>query len=320
MFKLLKYGVGLTIFVSTILFMVERILAVSVSYSDKDQTGKVNLFMHHNVDPDILILGSSVAEVGFNANLITEQCGLSVYNGAIDGTKIIQSKFIIDEFLDYSNNCQYVVIGLAFFSFSDISALTEPSRFIAHFHNKHVQESVRAISPELYTKLKFVPFYSFTQTKHTYYKQAVIGAINSIKGKKPSADQLNGFVPHYTEWNDVRLTEDQFGSEIINLSKESIATFTEILKQIKASNITPILVITPMFTDGQKFFKNYDSFLATANQIGDEAQISVWDFSKSVITLNDGFYYNNGHLNNKGADLFSAQVADSIKSFISLRN
>jgi hypothetical protein len=314
-YRLLKYGVGLALFVSAVLFVTEKCLSLMVSNSDQDQTGNVNLFMQHRIDPNILVLGSSVAEVGFNSNLISDKCGLSVYNGAIDGTKIIQSKFVIDEFLSYSSNCNYIVIGLAFFSFSEITSLTEPSRFLAHFSNKHVKENVRAISPELYTKLKFVPFYSFTQTKHSYYKNAVFGARNIIKGKKPVADNLNGFVPHHTEWNDSRITEDQFGTEIINISPGSVAAFTEIVKQIKASRITPILVITPMYINGQKFFKNYNDFLLTAKSIGAEAQVPVWDFSKSDIVLNEDFYYNNGHLNSKGADLFSAQVADSIKSF-----
>jgi hypothetical protein len=306
--------VGLVLFVSAVLIVTEKGLSVMVSNSDRDQTGKVNLFMHHMVDPNVLVLGSSVAEVGFNSNLISENCGLNVYNGAIDGTRIIQSRFIIDEFLDYSSNCNYIVIGLAFFSFSEITSLTEPSRFLAHFSNQYVQENMRQVSPELYRKLKFVPFYSFTQTKHSYYKNAVIGARNLIKGKKPVADYLNGFVPHDKKWNASRLTEDQFGTAIINISPGSVAAFTEIAKQIKARKIMPILVITPMYIDGQKYFKNYNDFLFTTKRIGAEAQIPVWDFSKSDVVLNEDYYYNNGHLNSKGADLFSAQIADSIKS------
>ncbi len=319
LYRLLKYGVGLLLFVSVVLFATEKGLSIMVSYSDRDQTGKVNLFMHHRVDPNILVLGSSVAEVGFNSNLISDKCGLSVYNGAIDGTKIIQSKFIIDEFLSYSSNCNYIVIGLAFFSFSEATSLTEPSRLLAHFSNKHVQKNVRQVSPDLYTKLKFVPFYSFTQTKHSYYKNAFFGAKNIIKGKKPVTDKLNGFVPHHNKWNDSRLTIDQFGVELLSISQGSVATFTEIVKQIKARKITPILVITPMYINGQKHFKNYNDFLLTAKNIAAETQVPFWDFSKSNVVLNEDFYYNNGHLNSKGADMFSTQIADSLKSLIGVK-
>ena len=74
-----------------------------------------------------------------------------------------------------------------------------------------------------------------------------------------------------------------------------------------------------MYINGQKHFKNYNDFLLTAKGIAAEAQVPFWDFSKSNVVLNEDFYYNNGHLNSKGADMFSTQIADSLKSLIGVK-
>jgi hypothetical protein len=312
--KLLKKSIGFLIFLFIVLFTIEYVLAWLVANSDTDQTGKINLIMDNKVDPDILILGSSVAEVGFNSNLMAQELNTSVYNSAIDGTTLIQSQFILEEFLSYSSNCKQIIIGLAFFSFGEKTSMTEPSRYIAHFSNSFVKENIKSISSNLFYKLQYVPFYSFTQTKHTYYKNAAFGLKNILNNKKLLPNQLNGFVPHDTPWNGGRIDSVQFGSEKVPLSATTIASYGEIISYIKQQEIEPIIVITPMFINGQKLFSNYDMYIKTVEELANKYQIEWYDFSKSDIVYDESFFYNNGHLNHKGAYLFSTLLSDSLQA------
>lgn len=313
LYKVLKNGLGFLFFLTVLLLTFEKGLAWLVRQSDSGKTGKINLIMAHKIDPEILFMGSSVAEVGFNPKLISQQLNKSTYNAAIDGTTIIQSQFVINEFLSYSQNCEEIVIGLAFFSFGDKDSMTEPSRYLAHFSNKYTKRTIRNISPNLYYKLQYVPFYSFTQVKHTYYKNAVLGLKNIISGKQLQADKLNGFMPHNTPWNGERIDSTQFGNSTAPLSELTIADYGDIISQIKQQGIEPILVITPMFINGQKLFRNYDKYIKTVEDLALRNQIKLYDFSKSAIVNDAANFYNNGHLNSNGSHLFSSQVADSLE-------
>ena len=318
-YNIIRYGLGFLFFCGFALFIIEKSLAFCVANSNDSQTGKINLVMAHQIDPEVLFLGSSVAEVGFNANLIGQLTNKTVYNLAIDGTSIIQSRFLIDEFLSYSQNCKRVVIGFAFFSFDKKTSLTEPSRYLAHFSNTHVKSNFRQIDPELYSKLRYVPFYSFTQTKHTYYKNAVHGLKNIIKGNKLVPDILNGYVPHNTPWNGERVEPEQIGSETISISPETIKRVIDIINNIKAKNIEPVLVITPMYLKGQELFSNFNHYQNAAKEISEKTGVKLFDFSNSELVLDEKNFYNNGHLNSTGADLFSKMVADSLISIVSIR-
>ncbi len=312
LFKLIKFGIGFIVFCFLVLWFIEKSLSILVAHSNDSQTGKINLFMAHKIDPEILFLGSSVAEVGFNANLISETCNKKVYNGAIDGTTVIQSQFIIEEFLSYSKNCKQIVIGLAFFSFAPKNSMTEPSRFLAHFNNPNVKNNIKHLSPDLYSKLQYVPFYAFTQYKQTYYKNAAFGLKNLIYHKPLNSDSLNGYVPHDTPWNGEQIMQNQFATDSIGVYPETIENYIQIIENIKQKGIEPILLITPMYIDGQKLFKNYNAFIEAAHNIAKKTQIRILDFSCSDIIYNNNYFYNNGHLNSTGANIFSKQVADSL--------
>lgn len=264
----------------------------------------------------MIIFGSSVAEVGINSKVIGEQTELTVFNCAIDGTRMNQNKALVDEFLEYSSNCKYVVIGLAFFSFSEENRLTEPTRFFAHLSNDNVYNALNTMDPGLISKMKYVPFYSFTQFDHTFYKNSVLGWIEHFSGT--SVDTLNGFTPHYTEWNVNEVDSCNYYSQKIKVDASMIELFTDLISEIAQNGKKAILVNMPMQEEGQKLFSNYDTVAYIANDIiyksnnGKTSGHYFLNYSQSEITLDKKNYYNHGHLNARGADSFSRLFVDDL--------
>ncbi|MCG1037812.1 hypothetical protein [Polaribacter sargassicola] len=308
--KLLINFIGFCVFFSIIAFSLEKGIAYFVTLSGDSQTGKVNLIMEHKIDSDVMIFGSSVAEVGFNSNVIESNLNKSVYNLAIDGTPILKSEFLIDEFLSYSEKCDTIMIGLAFFSFSKMQEMNEPGRYLAHKSNKYLKENIRKVAPELHAKLYNVPFYSFIVADHTYYKNAYLGLKNVINKKTFYGNQEKGFSVHDETYYDTRSTD---GLKMdIEFSEKVIERFKRVVEKIKSHNITPILIITPMHINGQSFYNNYKEYTNIAKDISEKTNTRLIDFSKSNITKEDKYFYNNGHLNKLGALTFSKNVCDSI--------
>ena len=312
--KLLFYGLGFTLFLSAILMFTQGIFAYFVSHSNTEQTGKINLVMQHQIDTELMIFGSSVAEVGFDTKVLEQDLNLSAYNMAIDGTPISGSEFLTNEFLDYTQNCKTIVIGMAFFSLGDLNLMNAPERYLAHKTNPHVKDNFKKISPSLYNKLYHVPFYSFIVANHTYYKNAFIGAKNSLKNIALDNDPLKGFVPHYSDYEDTR--ESLKNLEAISISKTTMETYTAIIEKIKAKGITPVLVITPMYIQGQQSFSNYNEYLTAVESLSEQTHTTFFDFSTHAIVNDENYFYNNGHLNASGALKFTEAVSDSLKIVI----
>ena len=305
--NLLLTGSGFVIFLMILLFIVEKTISLFVQNSNHDQTGKINRIMEHIIDPEILIIGSSVAEVGFNSIHLSETCNQQVYNLAIDGTPINETEFLIDEFLSYTEKCNKIIIGINFFSFSEKKGLTMPSRYLAHLSNSNVKNSLERNDPVLFNKLEYVPFYSFIQVDHSYYKNAVLGVFES----KLEVDSLSGFVPHDASYTG-EISKNNFYTEEISFSKKKIQSQQRIINKIKAKGIEPILVITPIFENGRNLFNNYSDFVKTAESLSLQTGIEFFNFSDSKISQDKKYFYNNGHLNRTGANEFTKQIADSL--------
>ncbi len=285
-------------------------MAYYVSLSSDSHTGKVNLIMNHDIDPDVIVFGSSVTEVGFNSNIIESNINKSFYNLGIDGTPILKSEFLIDEFLSYSKNCDTIIIGLAFFSFSKMEGVTKPGRYLAYKSNVYLKENIQKVAPELHSKLYNVPFYSFIVANHTYYKNAFLGLKKSLNKENFKRDAEKGFLGHEETYNDTRKSKEF--KENIQISDETVLRFKNLINKIKSYNITPVLIIAPMHINGQNSFINYDEYIDTAKKIASKTNTRLIDFSEDDIVKNDKYFYNNGHLNEIGALKFSMYVSDSL--------
>ena len=312
--KFLKNGLGFLVVACIILYAVEYGFSYLVKQSNDAQTGKINLVMQHNIDPDIMIFGSSVAEVGLNAAVIEMKTKRSAFNMGIDGTKISSSEFLIDEFLNYSKHCNTVVIGMAFFSFTKSDKLNAPERFLAYKSNPYVKKNIFKVQPRLGHKLYKVPFYSFIIANHTYYKNALLGLKNMLNEESWVGDSLKGYVPHDTKYFDTRKERGQL--DYVPIDSVAFKDYKRIIEKIKTHKMQPILVVMPMHVNGQRSFSNFSTYRAHANLLAEEMGVKLFDFSEHDVTTQDKYYYNNGHLNATGADLFSNVLTDSLKVII----
>jgi hypothetical protein len=310
------------LFIETVLFSILLLILIQLSkstlsylvrQSDNAQTGKVNLLMKHAIDPEIIFFGSSVAEVGFNSNKISEITGHTVYNAAIDGTKIGQNIYLIEEFNSYAKHNKIIILGLSFFSLTKVDALTEPSRYYAHLGASKIDNMFQEIDPNSYWKLKYLPFYSFAQYKHTYYKNGVIGAINLLSNSELQEDRQNGFVAHDSRWYGEEIDSVMFGTNYIYYDRDAITKINRLIMDVIQKQRVVIIVISPLFINAQKSYANYEEYkeiLMRFESIG----ARVIDLSGLSLNYDRSYFYNNGHLNIRGANLASRILADSLKS------
>jgi len=293
------------IFILTgILWSFEFLLKTGVRNSNNDQTGKVNRIFNHEIKSDVVIFGPSVAEVGINANVLARTLNRSVYNAAIDGTAFPQYKCLVDEIADYSEETKYVIFGITYFDFLRMDQLTEPSRFYAHLNNPYVYESFKKIDNDKITKVRYVPFYSITQYSHLFYKNAAIGWMNYFKDDV-QRDTLNGFVPHDRKFVNTITAKDSVKT-FLSLDTAQVNSFMELKEKLRKRNIKVIVIFMPMHKPGQRLFVNLKEVVGTIKTWVDPGYFM--DYTTSSMCNDEDNFYNNNHLNTKGAALLSEDI------------
>ena len=296
-----------------LLSLISFIIDTGVRNSDNAQTGKVNFIFKHKIDPDIMVFGSSIGEVGIDAGEISTNTGLSTYNCSIDGTSYIQYKALIDEFTTYSKNCKYVLFVEAYFSMNNYNALHAFDRYISRIDNKNIYDNFYRIQPDLVVKSKFVPFYKYIATTKTYYKNSFIGWKNYFK-KNQISDSLLGFTPVHQTWqktadneiSDIKKIDVRIDNNVV---QEYIKTINNLLTQGKKV----IIIIPPVFIEEQNKITDISPLINTLKQVSAKTGATFLNFSNTAVSNNRKYFYNGHHMNYLGAKEFSHNLSDTLR-------
>jgi hypothetical protein len=308
---ILLFSIGLLV----IYFLFDTLVIAGVSKSRKAQLGKVNKICNHDQLPQLAIFGSSVSEVGMNAPLIEDQTKLSVYNFSIDGTRFMQYKGLIDEFITKNNQTKIVLLTETYFSLTQVDVLTALERYLANISNENVYRSLHSIQPELTWKCRYVPAYKYTEVSHIFYMAALDGWKNFFS--KPPPDTLLGYTPKFKSWEageDSLLKNMQ--PFLIETDTAITAAYKVCIKNLQLKGIQVVIVLPPVYSAVSKKITDFTPLRNSLNKIAKEVNCRFWDFTGSTICDDKSLFYNSNHLNGIGSGVFSAVLSDSIKTLL----
>lgn len=291
------------------LFLFLSISGYLISCGGKKSGGKVNWIMSHSIDAEIPIFGSSVAHVQFNPKIIGSLLGKSCYNLGMNGINFPQYNGSLQEFITYTQT-KFIVIAGTFNEFESRGQLYEASSFINHLDNKHIYEGLKRIDTNQTIKAAYFPFYKFTLFDSKFYSSAFKGIISP--SPSPFDDPALGFLPRNDPWTPLKNSD-------INEAKDKkidmgiVNNFRNTIFLANRKGIKVILVLPPIYKDGQKQISNLEEIKEVYRDLASKGNVFL-DFTSSDICLNRNFFYNNTHLNSKGADVFSNDFAVKLKS------
>jgi len=301
-----------TILGSILIWLVDGAIQIAVRHSDSEQTGKVNKVMGHEIDPGIMVFGSSVGEVGIDAPEIASITNQSVYNCCIDGTRYMQYRGIIDEFDSYSKNNKYVVMVESYLSFEKIQAVNSLDRYLAYLNNGNLYNSLYAMQPDLLWKCRYVPFYKFIPASHVYYKNAAVG-LKRLMHHSKDTDSLMGYTPAY------KTLDPDLDSLIKNtphfdvaIDSAVVGNYIQTIEKLQRSGRKVVLILPPVLNKVIKQVTDLGPLRNTLTKIAQQTGSVFYDFSNSAICDRRDLFYNRTHLNATGSAFFSKQLADSM--------
>jgi len=317
-FSQLKSLIFFLLILLVILMAVDTSSNFGVKHDFQNDLGKVNLVMGHRVDPDIMIFGSSNSEVGFDVPLLRRLSGKSVYNAALDGTHFLQMGCLVSEFSDYSSQNKYVILGLSPFSLGPMKKVNRIDQFLAYIDNPYVYKSLSSMDPNLTNRCRFIPFYKYTEVNSDYYKQVMIGwksYLGSARQKEIS-DTNYGFTPNFQQWQKdqdaVNAASDRFPIPI----DSSVCRYLQgLITTLQAKGKKVILIYPPVQKDGQALITNFDAIGQAIKDLGARADY-YFDFSNCSISAKKEFFYNDSHLNARGAKEFSLMLFNQMKGVL----
>lgn len=259
-----------------------------VAYQENQVFNKTN--------DSILIFGSSRAAFHYKPDIITEKTGLTCYNAGREGMGIYFHYAALLATLErYSP--KVIVLDLDFRDVYDRGGNFGEDVFsdLAPFYGKINTEFDNYISRNWYDGI----FYRSNLLKYNKKFFNILTA-NVVKNN----DNFKGYIPLKGEWNgkDKVLKNDTF-----IIGPELIKTINLFITKAQSKNIEVILVISPTFK------KIKPEFFVIANKIATQNKVRLVNYSDAKEFVSQKtLFHDSEHLNDKGALLFSKEVAKQI--------
>lgn len=248
---------------------------------------------------EIIILGSSRANHNYVPEVIEDSLHYTSYNAGRDGNYVLYN-YAIFKSITKRYNPKMIIIDI---QPSDIDYnKTEYERLSALLPYYQMHPEIRQIVCQRgpFEKIKlFSKIYPY----NSMILQIAVGNIDKNKTKQPD---IKGYVPIFRTIKDEKI--DTTRTSTTNVDETKMSALKEIISTCKQKGIKLVFVYSPIRIIIR------DTYYYSLSGLCSENGIRYLDMSNDQTFLSNYKYFADyDHLNDEGARLFSAMLADKIK-------
>lgn len=256
-------------------------------------------YVIHKVDADIIVVGSSRALCHYDSREMVDSFpNYSIYNCGIDGQPFYYTLISLNCMMDrYTPKVVIFDIVLGHFTkeeADDVSLL-----YPDYPTNKTVKMALDELDPTL----------KFTLWCNSYRYNATGGRI--LRALSMKDENTLGFSAHDAPDSTRIIKTHEMHLDNEQLVEERTRDFEETIQRAKNKGIKVILCVSPMH---QKLVGNSMS-KAYLKKISNKYHIPYYDMSQiEKVSSDNSLWYDEGHLNSKGARCFTEILIEVIKN------
>jgi len=243
---------------------------------------------------DYVFLGSSRVENFIKPSIIKELTNKKAINLGTQGARLDDMNIFLRLLLDKKVKIERIFVQVDYIYNFESSSVIVRSQALPFINSNTIINSYMKRVDSNYTENYYVPFYKYAKND---YRIGFREFFTSLINKKSKTNFYDGFVAAN---GTIDNKEDGTASLPLDIAKEN-KSIREIDSISRSNNIDVTYFISP-----------YCSGLESNNYISKlrKKLPNFHDFSKTI--KNDSLFANCGHLNNKGADLFTRILIEKL--------
>jgi hypothetical protein len=267
-----------------------------------------NDIFNSKIHSDIIISGSSRARVHINPQILDTTLHINSYNLGIEGYPFNMQNVRFKIFEKYNKKPLLVIQNV------DLNTLYRRKaynriQFLPYLHEYSLNKELKKMEFSVFEL--YIPAFQYRSEFATICRG--LAEFLNIKHYE-NRSRYKGYTGQDREWDGSKLQTILAGDSIVSpVDPEIVHLFDSFLNHCKKNDIQVILVFTPQYIKATEFTKNKKQVIDIYHSFSGKYNIPFLDYSYDSICYDTTYFYNAMHLNIKGAELFSLQLADDIK-------
>lgn len=308
-----KFFKELTLFVSILMIFLAGMslfLHIGTRLSQSRPTVKTNLIVDHALDVPVSIWGTSVAEGAIDPLILGNELKVPVYNMGYSGRKIPDWSGILNEYLDYSEQSEVIIMDVFPNILNKVEELYYPNFFYSYMYVDNIYNSLVNIKPD-YWKFRFIPFYNLTNVNSLYIDHCKEGWKSWWVNKK--AVDSSGFCAVSGSFDNAQ--RDRFTD--VTISDTSVLLYKKLIQKVKEKNIKLVFVATPIYWEGIDKYTKPERVYGIFEEFAKSEHVYFLDYSRwEPLVKEKHLFKNNTHLNKEGARKFTLQLSKELNKIL----
>lgn len=297
-----KFLINICIFGSFLLGFLVVCDAIATYAFHHKQTRKYavwNDILHNNIDADVLVMGNSRAWTQYSPAILDSLLGSNTYNLGFDGSSFERQYARYDIYRHYQHTQPKYIIQNIEYSTLGRTIGYEREQFMPYMMYPYFSHRLQDVEPFSFGELYLPMFrYYVNNFYDDYFKYDYI--------------VTKGYFSDDIPWDGTKLDEvEPFKQQVDTCTRD---LFIEYIHHTKRDSITLIFVIAPIYTAVWEKVINMDEIHQMYYDLSKLYNIPLLDYSKSSLSQDTTCFYNATHLNRKGSELFSIQLAHDLDS------
>lgn len=307
-------------FIAVLAYGIEGIISAGLRRITTSKFGSMNAWASGHMHSEIIINGSSRAVVHYDPRVISRGARLSAINIGMYGIQIDVQAGILEAYLSTNAPPSIVLQNLETFSLETTKPgeIYDPGVYLPYLSNDALYGALRAIDPQVW-KWRHIPLYGYAvpDMRFTW----ALGVMRWF-GMQSGQDYFDGFNPRYEQWNQdfESFRKSMPDGVTYRIDPLGVASLERCIELAQAKGAKMILIFAPEYYEMQRMERNRDEIFSHFRALATKHGTEFWDFSDSPLSRNHAYFYNSQHLNARGAELFSEEVAGRLRRFLESRN
>lgn len=308
-----SFLIKINLFASIILALfltLEYIITQGLKKSTAPAFEKWNRLYDGKINADVLINGSSKALNQISPLIIDSILDVNSYNLGISGHDFYMQNSRYAVYLKHNKPPQLLIQIISNGTLSKRADLYHLAQFRPYLDDPIIRNTTTN-----YIGLTFfdyhLPFVRYFGDK----KSIKEGFLSYFNCSAPIIEipSYKGYYSYDLDWDD---SFDRFvkyfpDGKTIPLTDTSIQLFKQLLIQQTSKSI--VLVYPPTYHAAQGYINNRTEILALYQSLAKQHNVLLLDYSQHRLSKDNKYFYNSQHLNKKGAEIFSKELAVDIQ-------
>jgi hypothetical protein len=282
------------------------------------QFGVSNRMMQGKINAQVIITGSSRALSHFDPRIIEAQTGRSAFNLGRNGSQTDMQLAVLKAYLEHNRKPEVVIHSLDSFSFEATRKVYNPAQYVPYLYDDEFYRPLQRFDRNTW-KSRYLPLYGYVVEDMSF---SWILGLGALAGWSATEDFFLGFNPRSKKWTDEFQRFKSGNTEGVRwpIDPEGIRSLEDLIRLCQQRGIQLVFVYSPEYIEMQKLTNNRAEVFDRFRELATCYHFPLWDYSDWRYAGDTQYFQNSQHLNAEGAAIFSADLADRLKTYFAAQS